>query len=183
MIIHWKSTQFHDDDWVFHWMSLKILNFPLNSHRKPMKIHDHRWISTRNHWKSITCCRHFNENQRKSLIIHWKSMNIHADGWFSHRFSLEIFTFTLDLHRKSMIIHDSHWKSITFHWISIEIQWKSMAAPLAAPRGPRGPPGAVEVFYLSRARRLYCLVLSRLLICWPGGDPPLKIYKFDWNLV
>ena len=76
-----------------------------------------------------------------------------------------------------------HWKPMDAHRFSMGFRKFPLETSWWASCGPRGPPGAGEVFYLSRARTLYCLGLSSLLSRWPACDSHWISIKLLWNSV
>ena len=119
-----------------------------------------------------------------AMDFQWKFMKFQWSLMTSHDISTDFTGLTLNCHRIPMKTYVIPWRcsgisqfSLNFYGISMKFQWKlkkfreiSIERPGCPPGGPRGHPGAEGVFYLSLARTLYCLGLSSLLSCWPGGD-------------
>ena len=135
--------------------------------------------------KSAELAWWFHEVSWKPMINCWNFLLV---SLISNENSMEI----MDVHCFQCKSNEGLWILVGWHWV---FHWKTMGAhrfsmgfnrlPLEtsswAPGGPRGPPGAGEVFYLSRGRRLYCLGLSSLLSCWPVCDSHWSAAKLLWN--
>ena len=76
-----------------------------------------------------------------------------------------------------------HWKPMDAHRFSMGSKRFPLETRWWASCGPRGAPGGGEDFYLSRARRLYCLGLSSLLSWWPACDSHWISIKFHCESV